>query len=157
MQIALLTSIEGLRDRFMEKVAPEPINGCWIWAGSKTKDGYGMFFDGVKTARAHRVAYRLWHGPIRQGMSVLHKCDNPSCVNPTHLFLGTQKDNVDDMRQKNRATNVRGTQHGRAKLTEDQVKAIRTDGRKQKEIAMAYGVSHGLVSLIKRRVIWAHI
>jgi hypothetical protein len=158
MQIAFSkTSIEAMRDRFMEKVAPEPVNGCWIWAASKMADGYGLFFNGAKTERAHRVAYRLWNGPIQQGLSVLHQCDNPSCVNPSHLFLGTQKDNVDDMMKKGRSAHAAGSSHGRAKLSEANVLDIREDQRRHVDIAAAYGVSRGLISMIKARKIWAHI
>lgn len=155
--VVSLTSIDAL-PRFWGKVAsPRHVDECWVWSGSKSRDGYGLFGNGEKTERAHRFIFRMTFGPIGRGMVILHKCDNPSCVNPSHLAIGTQAENVADMRRKKRAVNVNGERHGRAKLTEAQVKEIRDDKRMQKEIAAAYGVSKGLIGLIKTRRVWAHI
>jgi hypothetical protein len=151
------TSTDYRISLFLSKLAPREVGGCWIWMGSKNEDGYGFFFNGVKNETAHRFAFRSYNGPIKRGQLVLHRCDNPSCVNPSHLFLGTQKDNMKDMREKGRGVNVSGSLHGRAKLSEVDVLAIREDSRTQKEIAAAYGVSCSLISQIKSRTIWAHI
>lgn len=87
--------------RFNKFVREDP-NGCWIWIGGKTSDGYGKFYlNGIKR-RAHRVAWVIRNGQIPEGLNVLHNCDNPSCVNPDHLFLGTQIDNIIDMVSKGR-------------------------------------------------------
>lgn len=83
-------------------------DGCWVWQGSKNRDGYGLFMrdgrrrPGRRCERASRVSWELHRGPIPRGLWVLHKCDNPSCVNPDHLFLGTVQDNVADMMRKGR-------------------------------------------------------
>lgn len=86
--------------RFESKFYVTP--GCWIWTGSKNTGGHGQFTVCGKCITAHRVSYELYIGPIPEGMWVLHKCDNPPCQNPDHLFLGTRQDNVDDMVRKGR-------------------------------------------------------
>ena len=95
----------SMRERFMRHVSPEPNTGCWLWEVSCRPNGYGQFApDGSgRPVHAHRAAYELLVGTIPEGMQVCHRCDVRSCVNPDHLFLGTQKDNVDDMRAKGRA------------------------------------------------------
>ena len=91
-----------IRDRFFAKV--EKTESCWIWTGSQLR-GYGQFWLGGKLHIAHRVSWVLHVGPIPFGLHALHKCDNPSCVNPEHLFLGTAKTNVHDMMDKGRHRN----------------------------------------------------
>lgn len=94
--------------------------GCWQWIGSKQAYGYGQLRVGNGPMRAHRFAYIIKHGAIPEGMDVLHRCDNRSCVNPAHLFLGTQADNIADMDAKGRRRTVPnvGVQHPMAKLRE---------------------------------------
>lgn len=96
-------------DRFMEKVSPEPNTGCWLWSGSSCDKGYGMFNLNGKTVRAHRLSYEIHNGKIAEGMHILHKCDNPCCVNPEHLSVGTNHDNVKDKLSKRRDHNQRKT------------------------------------------------
>lgn len=94
------TSIKPLFDYLVKK---DNINGCWEWCGSKDEKGYGLIpVGGNKSMRAHRYSYRLFNGSIKKGLHVLHKCDNPTCVNPKHLFLGTNNDNIQDKVSKNR-------------------------------------------------------
>lgn len=152
-----LTLISRAETYFMPKVTKDEDSGCWIWGGAKTADGYGLFFNGEQTERAHRFSYRAYVAEIPQGRLLLHRCDNPSCVNPQHLVVGTQLENVADMRRKNRAVDVAGSKHGRAKLSEEKVVSIRADGRCHAVIAAEHGVSKGLISQIKTRTIWAHI
>ena len=98
-----------VEQRFLAKVHHEPNSGCWLWGASLDGKGYGQFQMGTKNkqklVRAHRVSWELEREPIPDGLHVLHKCDIRPCVNPDHLFLGTQKDNLVDMAQKGRARN----------------------------------------------------
>lgn len=149
----------SLAARFFNKVAlPPESSGCWEWTGSVCKKGYGRIGIGGKKGRpylAHRVSYETWVGPIPEGLIVCHRCDNPRCVNPLHLFLGTHQDNSDDKLSKSRGN--RGMKHGNSKLTEDQVRYIREAWRPQKELARKFNVSQSLISQIQNRKIWTHL
>jgi hypothetical protein len=147
-----------LTQRFEEKFIPEPNSGCWLWTASVNHKGYGEI--GVRASRidvAHRVSWRLHRGPIPDGLLVLHKCDVRCCVNPDHLFLGTNDDNMEDMRRKGRARGFKGEMNCRCRLTAGQVLAIRADRRLQREIAADYGVLPNHISNIKNRVVWSHL
>jgi hypothetical protein len=132
-------------------------NGCMEWTGSTISDGYGMMKVSGKSMLAHRFSYTQAFGEIPEGQLVLHRCDNPSCVNPDHLFLGTDQDNVSDMFAKGRGRKAKGSGHGRTNLTEDQVRSIRADPRKLRDIAADYGLGKSAVGYIKSRVNWGHI
>lgn len=137
-------------------------NGCWNWVGPRTRTGYGYVFTELRTHLVHRVAWKLWVGPIPDGLCILHRCDNPSCFNLDHLFLGTNAENSRDMVMKGRARNG-GTEHNRgalnprARLTEDQVVSIRNDVRPAREIATEYGIAVSYVGKIRSRECWKHI
>jgi hypothetical protein len=142
--------------RFWRHVEQRGPDECWLWQASKNKDGYGAFQSGL----AHRHAWLLSKGEIPNGLYVLHKCDNPGCCNPQHLFIGTQKDNMADMRSKGRGPDTKGSANGRAKLSEDDVLEIRkrrANGLTITTLAAIYGVSLNVISLIDRREIWTHI
>ena len=129
--------------------------GCWEWTGAMLKTGYGAIRDDEgKTARAHRFSYELHKGPITARRLVLHSCDNRRCVNPAHLRLGTHSDNMLDAIERKRIKMGR-----RAKLTTDQVKAIRAlNGQmKQKDIASLFDISRSIVCQILSRSIWRDI
>jgi hypothetical protein len=128
--------------------------GCWVWTGRSNRQQYGEFVYGDDVL-AHRVAYRLYVGPIPAGMCILHRCDNPSCVNPGHLSVGTRVQNLEDMTEKGRR--VRGVSHGMAKLTEAVVLSIRSDPRASRAIAAECGVSPATISLVRARKTWAHL
>lgn len=101
-------------DRFMSHVTKDDGTGCWLWNGSRNWAGYGLFLVGSRTTGrrhngAHRVSHELFNGPIPEGMDVCHRCDNPPCVNPAHLFVGTRRDNVLDMVTKGRARKPKRT------------------------------------------------
>jgi len=139
--------------RFLKR--HQGIDGCWVWPLWKDKDGYGRTQVNGKTAIAHRVAYSLTNGHIPDGLCVLHHCDNRSCCNPEHLFLGTPKDNYDDAYRKGRVSV--GERNGISKLTKEKVLSIRKDIRKQVVIAEEYGILQTTVSEIKNKHLWRHL
>jgi len=94
--------MEKLMERFEDKYIPEPMSGCWIWTARVSPAGYGQASYKRKSTFAHRLAWTLFRGPIPEGLCVLHKCDNPPCVNPEHLFIGTQIENIRDCVAKGR-------------------------------------------------------
>lgn len=134
-----------LRERLLEGYMPIPESGCWIWMERLSSTGYGRVSIGnQKSAFAHRKSYEEFKGPIPEGMSVCHKCDIPSCINPDHLFLGTHQENMADSARKGRAKqpkNPIGAKHPRAKLTAEQVKEIREYKGTLKYLAEKYGVN----------------
>jgi len=107
-------------------VFPEESDGCWWFVGSKNKHGYGLLVYKNKSYYAHRRSWEAFNGDIQDGLCVLHKCDNPSCVNPDHLFLGTRKDNIIDKVNKGRQSSLFGEKNKASKLTEEKVKEIRS-------------------------------
>jgi hypothetical protein len=132
-------------------------DGCWLWTGATTPFGHGVIRVEGKNQYAHRYSWELHNGFIPDGLNICHKCDIPPCVNPDHLFLGTQKNNIDDMYVKNRASI--GILHGQAILTEEQVLEIRRMQGiiTQRELAAAYGVTRAAISGIHTRRLWKHI
>ena len=158
--------------RFLSKC--DASGDCWQWSGSVTEKGYGRFSYNGKAERAHRVSWLLHFGPIPRGMLVCHRCDNPGCVNPAHLFLGDAAANTADMDAKGRRVNaplsgsshyahqdpdrvVRGEQSGAAKLSVQDVLAIRAAQGRQQDIADRFGVTQAAVSSIRLRKTWAHV
>lgn len=142
---------------FMKRV--QITNTCWLWIGSKNRGGYGQWQTKNQYYLAHRAAYELFIGGIPEGMCVCHSCDIRHCVNPEHLWLGTNKDNVNDRDQKGRGKipDNHGENHGMAKLTEKQVKEIRQLAQGnwlQREIASKFGIDQRTVSLIINNKIW---
>ena len=151
----------GIEDRFWAKVdkVTDP-NGCWLWTAYRTKQGYGTFNINGKHHKAHRIAYWLFHGEIPLGLCILHKCDNPSCVNPSHLRQGTNADNVQDSIIKNRRANRKGELNGRAKLSESDINVIKTrinSNECQATIAKDYGVTRTQITSIKKHKTWKHL
>ena len=144
--------------RFWKQV--KKTDGCWLWAGSMDRDGYGVFrgaVSGVTFTKAHRFSYALHSGDLLVGMQALHTCDNPRCVNPDHLFSGTIADNMADKAKKGRSRAPAGEHHHGVVLTELQVKTILKDARPHALIAADYGVMPSTIGSIKQRVSWKHI
>lgn len=133
-------------------------DSCWLWTGRLTKQGYGQRKIGDKLMPAHRAAWLLLRGSIPDGMCVCHRCDVRNCVNPDHLFIGTNDDNMADMVAKRRQP--LGRRNAAAKLTEADVQAIRTaraNGQSAMALAKAYGLYFSTVYKIVRRETWRHV
>lgn len=175
------------------------VGACWEWQRGRHRQGYGQLTRGGRTRLAHRAVYELLCGPVPDGLKVLHRCDNPPCVNPVHLFVGTQADNMADMSRKRRrhkltaeqveqakgqrragrpgkavaadlgvstttlhkeaplGRKARGEEHGRAKLTAGQVRAIRSEhaaGTSRRELAVRFGVSKSSVDRVLTGRLW---
>lgn len=145
---------------FWTRVKKKP--GCWEWIGTMNRN-YGRF----RGDQAHRVAYQLQVGPIPDGMLVCHKCDNPKCVRPSHLFLGTYQDNMSDKVLKGRQSHVgcsrnppKGEKNPKAKLTEDAVREIRRlvgSGMTLAAAGRMYGVRYQSISSLIRGDTWSHV
>ena len=132
---------------------------CWLWTGSKDPKGYGYLREGTKSIRVHRIAYELHNGSIPNGKCVCHRCDNPSCLNPNHLWLGTHRENMEDMAQKGRAWKPTwfGETNPSSKLNLEKVKEIRArynNGEPQRSIAKDYGIHQVTVSDIVTYASW---
>lgn len=132
---------------------------CWPWPGNKNRNGYGLIKRDGKQVSAHRVSYAAFVGPIPPGLNVLHACDNPSCVNPDHLHLGTHEDNVKERVLHNRS--ARGSRIRQSRLTEDQVREIRKMYAltlcTQKWLATRYGVKQNTISAVITRKTWGWV
>lgn len=144
---------------FWEKVNKSNESECWEWIAAKDSDGYGLFYPKTNPngIGAHRFSWILHNGSIPKGMGVLHKCDNRKCVNPNHLFLGTQQVNVWDMMEKGRQAIRVGAKNGRTILSENDVREIRSmrlEGMTYKEIAKAKDVSEGCVNHVLNERHW---
>ncbi len=172
-----------LEQRFWQNI--QKTTTCWVWIGSRNKANYGRIGSrelGQRVILAHRLSWELHNGPIPDGLFVCHHCDNPPCVNPTHLFLGTKVDNARDMAAKGRHAFQqhperaargekngshthpeclpRGEHHHRAKLTDDDVRAIRmlrNAGHTMPSLATQFGVTLGTIKRVVYRKGWVHI
>ncbi len=141
-------------ERFWKHVDKKSNNECWNWISSYDTKGYGQMGIDNKFVLAHRFSWTLHFGEIHNDLCVLHKCDNPKCVNPSHLFLGTRKDNMDDKVNKNRQ--AKGENIGIHKLTISQIKEIRSLKGKlsQRKIAQVFNVSHTAIGCVHRNETW---
>jgi len=146
----------GLSDqeRFERRVAIRD-SGCWEWTGGTYAAGYGCFWAQGTRHLAHRYAYERQNGVAPKSMQVCHHCDNRLCVNPDHLFLGTNDDNMRDMIAKGR--NQHGDGHAHAKLNSERVWFIRNSKMTSKELAGMFGVTLGTVSAVRRGITWRHV
>ena len=147
----------SLIQRLEKHSIPIPECGCQIWTASLSKRGYGKLQVKGKDYRAHRLAYELAYGTIPDDIVVCHRCDNRSCINPNHLFLGTHADNIADRDAKGRNKQCFGEKQGHAKLSEKDVIEIIADKRTYVEIAKDFGVTWRNIGRIKRGETWKHL
>lgn len=134
--------------------------GCWDWTAGRDPSGYGRIAVDAYPMLAHRLSWEIAHGvKLTPDQHVMHECDNPSCVRPSHLRLGNQTANMADKMMKGRHAygTSRGINHGCAKLTEDQVRAIRASALTGVQLAKDYGVSPTQISDIRNRRVWKHL
>lgn len=145
----------SVQQRIENNIITIPESGCWIWGKTIASDGYGKISIKSKQQPAHRISYEFFNGEIPENMMVCHKCDNRSCVNPAHLFLGTHQDNMSDMTKKKRQAH--NESHGASKLTEQQVIDIYLSDKTQLELANEYGVTRRSINYIKNGKNWRHL
>lgn len=153
-----LNSFLGQVDNFLKRV--NMTNGCWNWVGSTTQGDYGFHKFYGKAWRAHRLSYHLFLGNFDKSLDVCHTCDNPRCVRPSHLFLGTTRDNIQDMINKGRYKGVTGSMNPRAKLTEEKVKEIRRlrqSGMGLSELSERFNANYYTINNIVNRWSWKHV
>jgi len=149
--------------RFAEKFVRGKNTECWNWEAGVTSMGYGWFYDGNRMILAHRFSYEEKYGKIPDGLLACHKCDNPRCVNPDHVFVGTQKDNMRDASRKNRLPRLnpaKGEQNGNSKLTNRQVEKIKIaleNGTKGFVLAKEYRVHHSVIYGIRDGKSWRSV
>lgn len=152
--------LETKINRMMSKVEYDPFGGCWLWTGAIHRCGYGTFSHNGGSL-AHRTSYQIFRGETG-GLHVLHKCDVRCCVNPDHLFLGTNADNVADKVAKGRARGGgrKGSSHHASKLSEAEIETIKTacaSGETQQSQADRFGVSQPTINEIVKGKAWKHV
>ena len=154
-----------IKERLLSRVHEDVTTGCWNWVGA-TRRGYGRVLVGSRrreprrSVSAHRLSYETFIGPIPQGMQVCHHCDNRSCINPVHLFLGTLQMNIDDRERKGRNNHVRGERIGTAKLTAGMVakaRELRRDGMSIPRLALMFRVHRKTIWQAVNGQHWAHV
>lgn len=142
-------------DHYTDKSAGP--DGCWLWKGFLNEHGYGGVRWQGRWQRAHRLSFEAAKGPIPEGGHILHRCDNPPCVNPAHLHAGSHRDNMRDMYAKGRRRPPAGERNVNAKLTAEMVLAIRVATGSQNEIGNYFGITPATVSKIKLGRLWRHL
>lgn len=149
-----------LAARIFNRHTVNPVTGCWEWSGSRTSRGYGRFkIPTGKIMLAHRASYMVHKGEIPSGLYICHHCDNPCCINPDHLFAGTNADNMADCARKGRSAGLRniGQVNGRSVISEIDAKVIAKSAEPHKVLAQRYGVSRSTITHLKTGRTWRHI
>ena len=153
----------NLSDKDIERFWPKvkKTAGCWEWIAARNGVGYGEFWLGHNHVGAHRVSWAIHNGPIPSGLLVCHHCDNRTCVNPEHLFLGTYQDNMDDCIKKGRQSAKLGEEHPRSKLTAHDVRTIRMlyskGNRTHRSLSRELNISKTQIYNVLNRITWKHI
>lgn len=149
---------EKYKARFWDKVEIKGPNDCWIWTSDKVHDGYGTFNIDGRTTRAHRIAFYFQNGPFPPELHVCHRCDVRDCVNPAHLFLGNDFDNMGDAAAKGRIP--KGSRNANSRLKETDIPKIREmlgKGISQDRIAACFGVNQSTISSVHLGITWKHV
>jgi len=149
-----------LTKKHIEERVIKKENECWEWTGVLHSSGYGMSHFRGKSIKSHRASWIVYKGEIPEGMHVLHQCDRPSCISPSHLYLGTHQDNMVDKFNKGRCIASKGSKNGYSKFSEEQVLDIRKrllDGEMVNILAKEFCVDRHTISNIKHRRRWKHI
>ena len=154
-----MTTHDEFKSRFLARIAVDEISECWNWTASRDTHGYGHLKQEGRIRLAHRVSYELHRGPIGEGMQVCHHCDNRACVNPSHLFLGTWRDNMMDKLAKNRQSRnqLLGEVNPAARLTAKDIITIRASDATHDELAAKFGVARAHITNIRSGKRWGHI
>lgn len=145
-----LVKIKDPTERFWSHVKKQADEKCWLWTGYRNVQGYGSLFLNHRTVRSHRYSYELTFGKIPEGMDVLHRCDNTSCVNPHHLYVGTDAENALDCVNRNRLPTKL------ARIQIDEIRRLAKHGLTCREIASRFHVSNSLISMILNHRRWKH-
>lgn len=167
VKVKALQRRKTIKERFIKRIQIIE-NNCWIWTGPKDKDGYGLCGVSYPDQRAHRTSFKIFKGEILSGMFICHTCDNSSCCNPDHLYMGTHSDNTRDAIERNRMDRgpcpskaLKGEKNPKAKLNERKVKNIRrlhsTWKMTHALIARKYNVSESSITKLLKRKSWNHI
>lgn len=146
---------QDLKKRLLAKISVNEETNCWEWMGTRNGNGYGILQVSGKTLRVSRVAFEVFHNKCLGSLYACHKCDNPPCINPDHLFAGTHQQNLADSSHKFRMHF--GEEHGMAKLKNEDVLEIRASPLSGRKMAEKFNVSEGCVSVIRSRKAWPHI
>ena len=151
--------------KFWEKVLVDDDDKCWEWQARRNKKGYGSFYVSIGHSKsqewlAHRMVWKMTFGEIPEGLQVCHHCDNPPCVNPSHLWLGTNRDNILDAKKKGRLAQLKGEDSPQAKLTEEKVREIRKlrkEGMTLCALGDMFNVHYSTIGYIISRKLWSHV
>lgn len=145
-------------DRLLDALTVQTSRGCREWTAARSEGGYGVFNAGPDFPKtAHRLAYHLVHGPVPKGMQVCHRCDNPPCISPDHLFLGTPLENTQDCVRKGRARRASGEAAALSKLTDEAVAEILESNESAAALAKRFGITRANIWYIKQRRTWRHV
>lgn len=162
-EVAVVAQPVKVSDKYLKRFWSRVLksDNCWTWIGCFGSNGYGSFWMSGNPHKTHRLSYQIHFGSIPLGLCICHRCDNPACVNPSHLFIGTSAENISDMDKKRRRKPAKGEQIHLAKLSESDVLKIRsmhsTGNFSYRKLSGIFGVDYTNIACIIRRKTWKHI